>query len=114
MKRYIKKQYGESKVINCPFCNRMATQKNAQGLDVCYLHTKTVQEEIKCACGTWLELRMGKFGPYYFCLKCGNINYAKAMELKMGQGVNLVKTTSVLEKKEPREVIITSRDSEYF
>ena len=77
-----KKVYGSYKRITCPFCERNATQKNEQGLDVCHLHTKQVFDEIKCLCGSWLELRSGKFGAYFNCIKCGNMNYDKAMNIK--------------------------------
>ncbi|MBI2125085.1 hypothetical protein HYU08_00860 [Candidatus Woesearchaeota archaeon] len=59
-----KKTYGEYKVSHCPFCDKIATSKNEQGLDVCRVHTKQNIEEIKCTCGSWLETRSGKFGPY--------------------------------------------------
>jgi hypothetical protein len=37
---------------------------------------------IRCACGDILDQRAGKFGPYFNCMACGNISFAKAMELK--------------------------------
>ena len=76
-----KKVYGSYKKTTCPFCNRTATKKNEQGLDVCHLHTKSVLQEMKCLCGSWLDLKVGKFGPYFNCIKCGNMNYNKAMEI---------------------------------
>ncbi len=82
MKFKAKKVYGQSMERTCPFCHKIATQKNPQGLNVCYQHTKQVMEDIKCACDKWLEQRVGKFGPYFNCMKCGNISYAKAMEMK--------------------------------
>ena len=77
-----RKIYGQSKTATCPFCQKLATTKNEQGLEVCYQHTKEVLPEIKCTCGSWLESRVGKFGPYFNCLNCGNVNYNKAMEIK--------------------------------
>ncbi|MBU0470780.1 MAG: hypothetical protein KKA62_01935 [Nanoarchaeota archaeon] len=77
-----KKSYGNYKTSSCPFCGKIATHKNEQGLEVCRLHTKQSLEEIKCSCGSWLEQRSGKFGPYFNCIKCGNINYKKGMEMK--------------------------------
>ncbi len=77
-----KKSYGNYKTTTCPFCSRIATQKNEQGLDVCTSHTKSKLEEIKCTCGSWLECRNGKFGPYFNCMNCGNLNYNKVMEIK--------------------------------
>ncbi len=82
MRFKVKKSYGEYKTPTCPFCSRIATHKTEQGLEVCHLHTKSVFEEIKCTCGSWLEQRSGKFGPYFNCIHCGNINLNKAMEIK--------------------------------
>ncbi len=82
MRFKVKKAYGSYKVNVCPFCSRTATQKNAQGLDVCHLHTKNVFEEVKCTCGSWLEVRSGKFGAYFNCLNCGNMNLDRVTEIK--------------------------------
>jgi hypothetical protein len=120
-----KKVYGQSKEVNCPFCGRLATQKNETGIEVCSTHTKSVLEEIKCTCGSWLEQRDGKFGPYFNCLNCGNFNYKRGMEMKAitGKKVDVSKATkkpvdkstfisSI--KKEPKVIEITSHDVEYF
>ncbi len=77
-----KKTYGEYKEVPCPFCGKRATHKNSQDVEVCPQHTQSVMEEIRCICGSWLEQRSGKFGPYFNCIKCGNINFTKGMELK--------------------------------
>lgn len=79
---YIPKRYGQSKDVSCPFCGKQAIAKNKQGLNVCMEHKTQVMEEIKCTCGSWLEQKVGKFGPYFNCLNCGNINFNKAMEMK--------------------------------
>lgn len=123
-----KKTYGDYKVSHCPFCDKIATQKNEQGLDVCRLHTKEKIEEIKCTCGSWLDTRSGKFGPYFHCVKCGNINYNKGMAMKeMTTPIKVeepkIKTEfseykkkkeSVDDYEDRKETIISSRDSEYF
>jgi hypothetical protein len=140
-----KKVYGQSKITRCPFCDKLATRKSEQGLDVCPQHTKSALEEIKCTCGSWLEQRVGKFGPYFNCLKCGNINYNKAMEIKeitmKDKPKNVIidkptknevyggsknpkdfsepkptfsRTSSYSNKKERKEITITSDDVEYF
>ncbi len=82
MVRNIPKRWGEYQVKYCAFCGRMATQKNVTGVEVCYQHIKSVFEDITCTCGSWLEQRAGKFGAYFNCLKCGNVSFAKAMEMK--------------------------------
>ena len=115
-----KKVYGSSKQIICPFCARIATQKNEQGVEVCHVHAKSVLPEIRCLCGSWLEQRSGKFGPYFHCMKCGSMNFARGMEIKQLRGD--VKPSSVQkeeqqEKKESyerKETIITTDDVEYF
>ncbi|PIN74431.1 hypothetical protein COV20_00185 [Candidatus Woesearchaeota archaeon CG10_big_fil_rev_8_21_14_0_10_45_16] len=125
----LKKSYGEYKKINCSFCERPATQKNTQGADVCYQHIKNQLEEIKCTCGSWLEIRNGKFGLYFNCINCGNLNYQKAMSIKEITMPKLQKETAVSvktpeqqpmvrrdveQKSERKEITITSRDLDYF
>ena len=134
-----KKVYGESKITSCAFCGKMATQKTEAGLEVCYQHTKSIMEEIKCTCGSWLEQRSGKFGAYFNCFHCGNINFQKAMEMKALQIKEkpkveqlkpaLVKPALTQENdhstakdrskkasysKEPTETTIDTNDVEYF
>ncbi len=104
-----KKVYGQYQTITCPFCSRRATSKNEQGLDVCHLHTKQFLSEQKCFCGNWLDLRIGKFGPYFNCVKCGNINFKK-IDLKTPQ-------QKVRKSSEPhlkKEITITTNDVNYF
>ncbi|PIN76377.1 hypothetical protein COV17_02780 [Candidatus Woesearchaeota archaeon CG10_big_fil_rev_8_21_14_0_10_36_11] len=120
-----KKVYGQYKKISCPFCERTATQKNEQGLDVCHKHTKQSLDEIKCTCGSWLELRSGKFGPYFNCINCGNFNYSKAMEIKIithktntKENENtIVDVPKPVERKiteNKKEITISTDDVEYF
>ena len=146
MKFYLKKKYGESKISYCPFCNKIATQKNQQGLEVCYQHNKEVLPEFKCSCGLWLEQRSGKFGAYFNCSKCGNINLKKGLEnneinnsnpninsKQISRNINLTVASEIItdnkkqltntaeknhqdyeNKKEKKEITITSDDVEYF
>ena len=120
MRRFPKKKtYGSYKTSSCPFCGKLATSKNEQDMDVCRLHTKTTLPEAKCVCGSWLELRSGKYGPYFNCINCGNVPYNKGLEIR-----ELVKVDFVDEikpkiekkpiKKERKEITITSDDVEYF
>ena len=125
-----KKTYGEYKVAHCPFCDKIATFKNEQGLNVCKAHLQQKMEEIKCTCGCWLETKSGKFGPYFNCIKCGNINYHKGLAMKemttpikVEEPKKLVsefseyrakKEIKKKEDEEGKETIISSRDVEYF
>jgi hypothetical protein len=77
---YIPKRYGQSKVDSCPFCTKQATVQNKQGIPVCQSHKDQNLDNLKCICGSFLEVKSGKFGPYFYCFKCGNINFRKALE----------------------------------
>jgi hypothetical protein len=119
-----KKIYGEYKIVGCPFCDKQATSKNEQGIEVCSKHVKKSVEEIKCVCGSWLEPKGGKFGRYFNCLECGNINYDKAMEIKQItmkdiKKVEIIAKDEVYNKptksiRKKKEITITSNDSFYF
>lgn len=78
---YIPKRYGESRVESCPFCGKRALVKNSQGIPVCHSHRTRKLGEMRCACGQWLELMSGKWGPYFRCTSCGNISFRKALEM---------------------------------
>ena len=114
-----KKEYGNYKTDSCPFCGKIATQKNEQGVAVCRLHLKEELPERKCHCGKWLELKSGKFGPYFNCIDCGNLSYDKGMERSTVEPVKKeepiktpIRRSSLYEKKKVIE--ITSDDVEYF
>ena len=98
-----RKQYGQSKVIFCSFCGKIATHKGDTGLDVCLQHKTSKLEEIKCTCGSWLEQKSGKFGAYFNCINCGNFNHEKGMEIKA--------ITADPNKKKKEDPIITSSPS---
>jgi hypothetical protein len=101
-----RKVYGESKVATCPFCGAQAIAKNNQGLEVCRAHMKQVMEDVKCSCGSWLETRSGKFGPYFNCMNCGNINYRKGMEMKeLNRGKELTKSNIATAEKNQSESV---------
>jgi predicted RNA-binding Zn-ribbon protein involved in translation (DUF1610 family) len=82
---YIPKRYGQSKVEECPFCGKQAIVKNKQGLNVCQAHIGQDIPDIRCVCGSYLELKTGKFGPYFVCINCGNINLKKGLEMQTMQ-----------------------------
>ena len=78
---YIPKKYGQSKIQNCPFCGKTAVSQNSQGIPVCANHKSEKLDNFKCACGEYLEVRSGKFGPYFYCMNCGNINFKKGLDM---------------------------------
>lgn len=119
---YRKKVYGQSKIENCPFCEKQATSANSQGIPVCKDHKDSKLPELKCLCGEYLELRSGKWGPFFTCLNCGNINLRKALEVNpsfkenAGTKTSSDTKTKKLESKKiktidyPKEITITSDD----
>ena len=117
-----KKTYGTYKTSTCPFCSRVATHKNEQGLDVCHQHLKEQMQEFKCTCGSWLELRTGKFGAYFNCMRCGNMPIQKGMEIRgitrvgLPEGMEDKSTPKAKsrEKKDKTETTISTDDVEYF
>ena len=108
---YIPKKYGESKRTNCPFCDKAATTHNAQQVPVCRLHKERELEDIKCFCGSYLALEIGKYGPYFSCVNCRNLSFSKGLEMR-----NLtVKSVEAVEKKsDTAEMIVRSDDPRFF
>jgi predicted RNA-binding Zn-ribbon protein involved in translation (DUF1610 family) len=104
---YIPKRYGETIIAKCPFCGRQALTKNIQRIPVCIEHKNEKLNEIKCACGEWLDIREGKFGVFFNCIKCGNINMSRAVE--MNQSSFKPNKTSA-----PREITVTSDELEFL
>ena len=82
---YIPKKYGESRIDKCPFCNQQATMKNTQQIPVCSRHRETLMDDLICACGSTLEMKDGKWGAYFSCYRCGNMNLRKALEINHGR-----------------------------
>lgn len=76
----MRKVYGESQEVVCPFCGGQATAKNAQGIPVCHRHTSN-EINLKCACGEWLDVKEGKYGTFFLCLRCGPVSPKKAFEI---------------------------------
>ena len=115
---YIPKKYGQSKIDLCPFCGKSATIKNSQDVPVCYSHREEFLEGLKCACGSILELLRGKFGIFFSCIKCGNMNMKKVLE------INEVKpklkdsgehqSKSIFQQHNKKEITVRSDDPRYF
>ncbi len=134
----VPKVYGQSMINNCPFCGKVATAKSEQGADVCSKHTKADMLNIKCDCGDYLDLLSGRYGPYFNCLKCGNVKYSKGLERWRSSGCEwedratgqkeareefkkkwAAKSKGLYSKEKKKsmqreEIVISSRDSYYF
>lgn len=77
----MRKVYGQSKAYECPFCGKRALSVSKQGVPVCVNH-KNKSVNIKCVCGEWLDIKKGKWGPYFHCMNCGNISFRKALSMQ--------------------------------
>lgn len=89
----IPKRYGQSQIAKCPFCGMMSTTVNSQKIPTCLKHKESSLDNMKCACGGYLDLKHGKFGPFFTCFKCGIVNMRKALDVNSGQyNVQGVKT----------------------
>jgi hypothetical protein len=107
---YIPKRYGQSKIDKCPFCDKNAVTENSQGVPVCASHKSEVLQNLKCVCGRFLETRKGKFGAYFNCMNCGNINFKKAMEMNTVSKPEYKVTESRDVKKAYKEEITVRSD----
>lgn len=110
---YIPKRYGESKIEKCPFCSRQATTTSSEGVPVCISHKNSVLPELKCVCGKPVVAMTGKFGLYFHCMNCGNVNAKKIFEMNDIVDANPKKKTDTDDNKEKLEKrIITIRSDE--
>ena len=113
---HIPKRYGQSKIDKCPFCQKHATTLNKQGVPVCASHKEELIDDLKCVCGSTLDMLQGKFGVFFSCMKCGNMNLRKVLEF------NAVKPKMKNEKFSQRnektqtkkEITVRSDDPRYF
>ena len=108
---FIPKKYGQSRIDKCPFCLRQATSINRQKVPVCAAHKAELLDGLKCVCGSVLDILSGKFGTFFSCVKCGNINMKKAMEYNDVKPK--MRNQSFLEKQS-KEMTVRSDDPRYF
>jgi hypothetical protein len=112
---YIPKRYGQSKIESCPFCQKQAVAHNSQGIPVCSQHRDEKLQDIKCACGSWLELKIGKWGPYFQCIRCGNINFKKAMEMNAPSKATTPSQDKLdIKKNAKNETVVRSDELDFF
>ncbi len=122
-----RKQYGQSRVDACPFCGSQATSENEFGVPVCRHHTKADMPPLRCFCGDWLDVAKGKWGPYFSCMRCGNISWSKGLEANPGAfsmaaeknpapapSKEQFSSKPAQEKNEKKEVTVRSDDPEWF
>ena len=113
---FVPKKYGQSRIDKCPFCQKQATAMNSQKVPVCLSHKEERLDDLKCVCGSALEVLSGKFGVFFSCMKCGNMNLRKVLEF------NAVKPKMKNEKFSQRnektqtkkEITVRSDDPRYF
>jgi len=78
---YIPKKIGEYKIDPCPFCGEASMVRNKMGIPVCSKHKTTPFPAVKCMCGGALDLKEGKWGPFFLCFKCGPVSMKKVLEM---------------------------------
>jgi ribosomal protein L37E len=76
-----KKVYGESRKNVCAFCGDTSISTNSQGVPVCKAHKNELLLDLKCICGEWVDIKLGKYGPFFICMKCGPQSFNKILEL---------------------------------
>ncbi len=115
---YIPKRYGEGKLDTCPFCGKRATILNTQKVPVCIEHKKNELNNLKCACGSYIDMRQGKFGVFFTCIKCGAVSLSKALELNTIEKTPTQEKTQI-QKTENKKIfenkkVIRSDDPMFF
>ncbi|MBD3318447.1 hypothetical protein GF342_00900 [Candidatus Woesearchaeota archaeon] len=107
----IPKRYGQSKKNDCPFCGKVGLHTNSQGLPVCTEHKNATLEDMKCACGDWLDVKKGKWGPYFLCIRCGPISFAKGMSVNTPTATYKTQKPTGKINSEPRRPFRNSKTS---
>jgi hypothetical protein len=127
---HLPKRYGQSRIEKCPFCERQGIIKNSQGIPTCSAHKSMTLDDLKCTCGRYLFIQEGKFGVFFICTHCGNLNLRKVLEINSGVaeralGLAKVKAKAPRDESEPpvkrqipvgprKEITIRSDDPDYF
>ena len=112
---FIPKKYGQSKLDKCPFCQRHATAMNKQKIPVCASHEEEILDNLRCVCGSGLEMLNGKFGVFFSCTKCGNMSLSKVLEFNAVKP--LMKNKNFPQSKaqaQSQEMTVRSDDPRYF
>ena len=114
---FIPKKYGHGKADTCPFCRKQATSMNPQDVPVCYGHREEILDDLKCVCGSILEMLHGKFGVFFKCISCGNMSLKKVLEFNtINAGINADKINpgATADSKGKTTITVRSDDPRYF
>jgi hypothetical protein len=76
-----RKVYGKSKDNECLFCGAVAFVKNDQQAPTCLAHKQERIGDMKCLCGSWLDIRESKWGVFFTCMSCGVLSLRKVKEI---------------------------------
>jgi DNA-directed RNA polymerase subunit N (RpoN/RPB10) len=95
-----RKTYGAYKTDICVMCGAPAYTKNKAKLPACKSHKDTEYPELKCFCGSWVDIQTGKYGAYARCLTCGNLNLHKLIEYNQQLPKEQSQTVKEVKKKE--------------
>jgi hypothetical protein len=66
---FVNKQYGQT-TPRCFFCGKYATVKTTENLPACAAHRLSEHSEVCPVCKTFLDVKEGRFGAYFFCWVC--------------------------------------------
>ena len=110
----IPKRYGQSQILACPFCGKQCITKNKQKVPVCVKHKDKLIDNWKCVCGAYLDIVEGKWGPYCRCIKCGAVNFKRALELNPIPEVKEPKKEEPSSETKPKQETVKADDPRYF
>ncbi len=108
-----RKQYGESQIKRCPWCNATALTKNEQNVPVCLKHKQFLFSDVKCSCGKFVDVRDGKFGAFFICDTCGIKSIAKILEVNTIENITK-QEKETKPKKQFEHVNIRNKNEEIF
>ncbi|MFH1072981.1 MAG: hypothetical protein V1743_06140, partial [Nanoarchaeota archaeon] len=105
-----------------------ALTENLQGIPVCLDHKNRKTGELKCVCGDYVDIKKGKYGTFFLCMRCGPMNLRKIKECnnvaanvwrekqsedKHDEGISDGDNNNQHTSK-PKEVTVRSDDPIYF
>ena len=79
----MKKKYGSYQELKCPFCESRAITKSKEKIPVCPKHKNQKLPPLRCFCKNYVNLMDGKHGPFFLCVKCGNLAFERIIEINV-------------------------------